>query len=64
LLPLLAFLNLFFGWLFFTPLLWIAIEAGLVLLIFIYSRLLFFKARNYARTKSNVIDAQAKVIEN
>jgi len=63
LLPLLILFNLFFGWLFLKPLHWLLIEAALVAL-FIANAAIFTRYINSAMKKrSNVVDVEAKVIE-
>ena len=62
-LPLLFLFNLIFGWMFFKPLTWLAIEGVILLLILINSLLLVRKISSLTKTKSNVIDIEGEVIE-
>ena len=62
-LPLIFLINLIFGWMFFKPLTWFAIEGVILLLILINSLLLVRKISSLTKTKSNVIDIEGEVIE-
>ena len=62
-LPLIFLINLIFGWMFFKPLTWLAIEGVILLLILINSLLLVRKISSLTKTKSNVIDIEGEVIE-
>ena len=62
-LPLIFLINLIFGWMFFKPLTWLAIEGVILSLILINSLLLVRKISSLTKTKSNVIDIEGEVIE-
>jgi hypothetical protein len=62
-LPLLFLINLIFGWMFFKPLTWLAIEGVILLLILINSLLLVRRISSLTKTKSNVIDIEGEVVE-
>jgi len=62
-LPMLFLFNLIFGWIFFKPLTWLAIEGIILLLILINSLLLVKRISSLAKTKSNVIDVEGEVVE-
>jgi hypothetical protein len=63
LLPLLISLNLFFGWIFLKPLLWISVETGLIILMLIYLKIATRRIYNRPRSKGKVIDVEGKVIK-
>jgi len=65
LLPLLIFLNLFFGWLFFEPHYWLGIEGVLVLLFVLNALILTRKITSSLKTKKTkgVIDVEGGVVE-
>ncbi|MFA5275623.1 MAG: hypothetical protein WC417_01860 [Candidatus Omnitrophota bacterium] len=62
-LPLLFLFNLFFGWMFFKPLTWLAIEGIILLLILINALILVRKVSSLQKKHSNVIDVEGEVIE-
>ncbi len=55
--------NLFFGWLFLKPRLWILVELTLVALLWVYNRLLLFSLRRAQKNREKVIDTDAEIIE-
>lgn len=67
-LPLLIIFNLLFGWMFFRPLYWLLIEAGLVL-VFMFSsaitvRKIFSQAQQPTNTRrKDAIDVESEVID-
>jgi hypothetical protein len=63
LLPLLILWNLFFGWMFFKPLIWLAIEGILVLLFTLNSYILARRISSFTAKRSNVIDVEGEVVE-
>ncbi|MDD5431885.1 MAG: hypothetical protein PHO70_02735 [Candidatus Omnitrophica bacterium] len=64
LLPVLILFNLFFGWIFFKPLIWLGIGGILVLLFIINSYILVKKVSNMASAKNkSAIDVEAEIIE-
>lgn len=63
LLPALIILNLFFGWIFLGPALWLLTGAALVGLFILNSFIMMKKASLYSRPrKSSVIDIEAEVL--
>lgn len=63
LLPLPIFLNLFFGWIFFKPKIWLLIEGILILLFLINSYVLARRISAFTTKKDNVVDVEGEVIE-
>ena len=63
LLPILILLNLFFGWLFFKPLTWLAIEASLILLFMFNSYILARRISSASRKNRKIIDVEGEVQE-
>jgi len=61
-LPLLLTSNLLFGWIFFSPKHWLAIEAVLILLFIICVSITIKEAKNFYKKDDDVIDIQAEVI--
>ncbi len=63
-LPLLIILNLFFGWLVFKPLEWLAIGVALVLLFLLNSLIAARKILSGAqRGNRSIIDVEGEVLE-
>ncbi|MFH1127936.1 MAG: hypothetical protein WBI28_03365 [Candidatus Omnitrophota bacterium] len=62
LLPFFIILNLLFGWIFLSPLLWFGIELLLILVFAINLLLLAKKVTNLKPKYDKVIDTQAEVI--
>jgi len=63
LLPILILLNLFFGWLFFKPLSWLAIEAALIFLFLLNSYILARRISSASRKNRKIIDVEGEVQE-
>jgi hypothetical protein len=63
LLPLLIFLNLFFGWLIFKPRYWLIIEAILILLFIINGFIITRKIISVSSKRDDVIDVKGEVVE-
>jgi len=63
LLPLLMFFNLFFGWLFFRPLVWLGFEAVLILLFILNGLVLSQKISRSAQRRGRVVDVEAEVVQ-
>lgn len=63
LLPMLMILNLFFGWIFFKPLIWLFTEGALILLFIINSYVLIKKVSSLSARRSDVIDVEGQVVE-
>jgi len=63
LLPMLIFFNLFVGWIFFKPMLWLLIEAILILLFVFNSFILTKKIISKSYKHDDVIDVEGEVIE-
>jgi uncharacterized membrane protein len=62
LLPFLLIFNLFFGWLFFRPIVWLLI--GLILiLLFILNSLFITKKVSTTSYKKDVVDVEAEVLK-
>lgn len=64
LLPFFIILNLLFGWIFLSPLLWLGIGLLLILIFIINLLLLAKKVTNINPKYDKVIDTQAEVIKN
>ena len=64
LLPLLIMLNLAFGWAFFKFIHWLLIELALIFLFVLNSVIFVKKLFSAAAGSSEVIDVEAKVVEN
>jgi len=62
-LPLMIILNLFFGWIFFKPAIWLLVGAILILLFTINSYLFIRRVRNLSPKKGKIIDIEARVLE-
>lgn len=62
-LPLLMIFNLFFGWLFLSPLLWLAVEAILIVLFLANSFLLAKKMVFGPSKRKGAIDVEGHVVE-
>ncbi len=67
LLPLLIFLNSFFGWMFFRLSAWLVIEVFLIILLFLTSFLIKLRIRRMAagqpKAPNEAIDTDAEVME-
>lgn len=63
LLPMLIVLNLFFGWIFFKPLIWLFTEGALILLFIINSYVLIKKVSSLSTRRSDAIDVESQVVE-
>lgn len=63
LLPGLIALNLLFGWLFFKPLVWLAIGLIMILLLFLNAVIFVKKLTGTPRRRSNVIDVEAEKLD-
>lgn len=64
LLPVLIIFNLFFGWLFLKPLHWLVFEVVLIFLFIFSSFWVMKKFFSQNKKYSNVIDVEAKHVEN
>jgi uncharacterized membrane protein len=62
-LPLLIILNLFFGWLVFKPLEWLAVGVALILLFLLNSAIAARRILSGAHKDSRIIDVEGKVIK-
>jgi len=62
-LPLLIILNLFFGWLIFKPLVWLAVGSVLVLLFLLNSVIVTRKILSGSPGGSHIIDVEGQVLE-
>lgn len=62
LLPFLILFNLFFGWLFFKPLIWLAVEGLLVFIFMLSSYITLRRMARAPRKRGDVIDVEAKVV--
>ena len=63
LLPLLIFLNLLFGWMFFRSKTWLLIEGILILLFIINSYVLARRISSFSSKRDEAIDVKGEVIE-
>ncbi len=63
LLPSLVISNLFFGWIFLRPKVWLLVEVALVVALWIYSHLLRRKISRLQQKRDKVIDTDAEIIE-
>jgi hypothetical protein len=63
LLPLLIFLNLFFGWIFFKPRQWLLIEGILILFFILNSLLVTKKIISKSSRHKGAIDVEGEIIE-
>lgn len=63
LLPILILFNLFFGWMFFRPLVWLAIEGVLALLFILNSYFLAKRVSSFAPRRGRVVDAEGEIVE-
>lgn len=63
LLPLLIILNLFFGWMFLKPIVWLLTEAILILLFMINSYILTRRISSFSTKRDNVVDVEGGVVE-
>jgi hypothetical protein len=63
LLPLLIFLNLLFGWMFFRSKTWLLIEGILILLFIINSYVLARRISSFSFKAHEAIDVEGEVIE-
>lgn len=63
LLPLLIILNLFFGWMFLKPIVWLLTEAILILLFMINSYILTRRISSFSTKRDNVVDVEGEVVE-
>ncbi|MBI4982809.1 MAG: hypothetical protein HZC15_06755 [Candidatus Omnitrophica bacterium] len=61
LLPLLFIFNLFFGWMFFKPSLWLLISFGFVVLFVINSYIFARKLGSSGQKRDNIIDVEGSV---
>jgi len=62
-LPSLIIFNLFFGWIFLSPLHWFGLGAILILLLALNTLLLFRKVPVKHSSNRNIIDVESKVIK-
>jgi hypothetical protein len=62
-LPLFILLNLFFGWMFFKPGIWLSVEGILVLLFIINSYILIKKVSGFSSKRSDAIDVKGEVVD-
>lgn len=62
-LPVLILTNLFFGWMFMRPLIWLSLEAVLLLLLAINSYILIRKISGLSFRRKDVIDVEGRVEE-
>lgn len=63
LLPLLILLNLFFGWMFFKPLVWLSIEGILILLFMLNSYILARRISSFLAKGNKVVDVEGEVVD-
>jgi len=67
LLPILLMFNLFFGWLFFAPLIWLSIEGILLVLFFVNSLILLRRISSMTSKVSpgreGAIDVEGEIVE-
>lgn len=63
LLPLFIFLNLFFGWMFFKPAIWLSVEGILILLFVINSYIFIRKVSGFSSKRSEAIDVRGEVLD-
>jgi len=63
LLPLLIILNLFFGWIFFKPAVWLLVGAVLILLFVVNSYFIIRMIIKPPQKKGGIIDIEADVVE-
>lgn len=62
-LPLLIGFNLFFGWIFFKPLVWLLIEVFLILLFILNAQIVMRKIFSTTSKHDNAIDVEGEVVE-
>ncbi|MCX5706639.1 MAG: hypothetical protein NTW13_03100 [Candidatus Omnitrophica bacterium] len=62
-LPFLIVFNLFFGWIFFKPLFWLASEAILILLFLFNSFLFKRRIASATKKRDNIIDVEGKIVD-
>jgi len=55
--------NLFFGWMFFKPLYWLAIEGILILLFVISSYIFLRRITSLDSKRDNAIDVKGEIVE-
>ena len=68
LLPALIFFNLFFGWLFFPPHIWLAAEGVMILLFVLNSYILMKNVSRMSRqpqapARRDAIDVEARIVD-
>ncbi len=63
LLPILMLFNLFFGWMFFKPLVWLGIEGALALLFILNSYFLKKRISSFSPRRGKVVDVEAEIVE-
>ena len=61
--PLLIFLNFFFGWIFFKPLMWLAIEGILITIFLLNSYILAKRISKFSSKRAGAIDVEAEIVE-
>ncbi len=55
--------NLFFGWMFFKPVLWLGIEGVLILLFILNSYFLAKRVSSFSPRRGKVVDVEGQIIE-
>jgi len=63
LIPLLMMGNLLFGWMFFKPLTWLAIEGILIALFLVNAAFFSRRIASGVSRRSNVIDVEGEIVE-
>lgn len=63
LLPFLVFFNLFFGWLFLKPVVWLFVEAFLILLLALNSFMVTRRILSARGKDDRVVDVEGEVID-
>ena len=63
LVPFLIVFNLFFGWLIFKPLIWLAIEGVLVIIFLLNSFFISRKIGSQHKERSDAIDVEGTVVD-
>ncbi len=61
--PMLILFNLFFGWMFFKPVLWLGIEGVLILLFILNSYFLAKRVSSFSPRRGKVVDVEGQIIE-
>jgi uncharacterized membrane protein len=63
LIPFLMVFNLFFGWLFLKPLMWLAVEGILIIMFLINSYIFSRKLSSYSKKQEDYIDVEGEVVK-